>query len=102
MSALSMGLENPEYVARYKAQWQAQGVQPKSMIVIEYCGHGDPAFGGSADDRALGPDGRVLERQDRLKSEPLVFLTIDEAHDAAKMIVNRRPDSLLGVACSWR
>lgn len=36
------------------------------MIVIEYHGEGDPCFGGHADDRALGPGGMILDRQQRL------------------------------------
>ncbi|CAN7647114.1 hypothetical protein LJR129_005034 [Acidovorax sp. LjRoot129] len=102
MSSGRHGLEHPEYVERHKAQWQSQGVSPVSMIVVEYWGDGDRAFGGNADDRALGPNGVILSTQDRLSTEPAVFGSIDEAHEAAKRIVNRRPDSLLGASISWR
>lgn len=102
MKSERQGLEHPEYVARHKAQWLAQGVSPVSMIVVEYWGDGDRAFGGNADDRALGPDGVILSTSDLLTTKPVVFDSIDMAHEAAKRIVNRRPDSLLGASISWR
>jgi hypothetical protein len=78
----------------------AGGCLPKKMIVIEFCGDGDPFFGGSADDRPLGVDGLILER---CSNEPRVeFGTIEEAHEAVKSIQNRRLDSLLGVLPWWR
>lgn len=95
MSALS--LENMAYVEKSLAQWPAL---PKSMIVIEYHGDGDPAFGGSADDRALGTEGEILPRCGI--GQRAVFLTIEDAHQAAKVISNRRPGSVLGVAPTWR
>lgn len=96
------GIDDPEYVQRKKAQWSAQGIAPISMMVVEYCGTGDPAFGGSADDRALGPDDRILTWKESLSEIPLVFSNIDDAHEAAKRIVNRRPNSLLGLSNCWR
>lgn len=97
-----LGLEHSEYVERHKAQWAAQGVAPKSMTVVEFFGTGDAAFGGSADDRPLGPDGVILSWSAKLSVKPLVFYNIDDAHEAAKKIVNRRPNSLLGLSNSWR
>lgn len=90
-------LEDPAYVARIKAAWPAL---PTSMSVVEYCGTGDPFFGGDADDRGLGRDGRILPRS---SSEPRAeFKTIEEANAAAKLIINRRPNSTLGVTPTWR
>lgn len=92
-------LEDPAYVARIKAAWPAL---PTSMSVVEYCGTGDPFSGGDgdADDRGLGRDGRILPRSSsELRAE---FKTIEEAHAAAKLITNRRPNSTLGVTPTWR
>lgn len=94
-------LEQPDAVGRIRGKWR--GAEPKSMIVIEYCGNGDPAFGGTADDRALGPDGFILGFDQRLqKIEPMEFPTLEAAHEAAKQVKNRRPNSMLGVAPTWR
>ncbi|RYC83563.1 hypothetical protein BFJ63_vAg13510 [Fusarium oxysporum f. sp. narcissi] len=94
-------LEQPGAVGRIRAKWR--GAEPTSMIVIEYCGEGDPAFGGTADDRALGPDGYILRHEQRLlKIEPVEFATLEEAHEASKLVKNRRPRSMLGVAPTWR
>ncbi len=95
-----LSLEMPQYVAHRKQCWAA--AQPLSMIVIEYFGDGDPAFGGSADDRALGPAGVILDRQDRMHTQPVSFSCIDDAHVAAKAIKNRRANTILGVAPIWR
>lgn len=89
-------LEDPAYVTRVKSSWP---VQPACIGVVEYCGTGDPLFGGGADDRGLGVDGRILPR---LSSAPrATFKTIEAAHEAAKLITNRRPDSVLGVTPCW-
>lgn len=89
-------LENPDYVANLKALWKCP---PKGMMVIEFSGDGDPAFGGSADDRALGKFDAILPRG---SNEPRAeFTTIDAAHEAAKTISNRRPNSILGTAPWW-
>lgn len=96
------GIDSLEYVECQRARWAAQGVIPKSMMVVEFYGTGDPAFGGSADDRALGPNGAILSRIDMLSVKPLVFVSIDDAHEAAKTVVNRRPNSMLGLSISWR
>ena len=91
-----LSLEDPAYVSSVKARWP---VMPKVMGVVEYSGTGDPFFGGDADDRALGLEGRILPR---LSSEPRAqFKTIEDAHEAAVLIQNRRPGSLLGVTPSW-
>lgn len=95
-SAATLSLEDPAYVTSMKARWPAM---PRVMGVVEYSGTGDPFFGGSADDRPLGLDGRILPR---LSPEPRAqFKTIEEAHTAATLINNRRPGSLLGVTPSW-
>jgi hypothetical protein len=90
-------LEQPEYVQSIKSKWAAL---PTSMSVIEYSGSGDPFFGGNADDRALGINGEVLVPP---YSSDLVaeFRTIEDAHQAAKKIKNRRPGSILGVCPYW-
>lgn len=93
------GLESPLYVAHQKTCWIRFG-NPLDMIVVEYCGDGDPAFGGSADDRTLGVDGQILPRCSNQLAA--VFQSIDEAHQAAINIKNRRPKSLLGVIPRWR
>lgn len=95
MTALS--LENQAYVEKTNAAWRSS---PKGMIIIEYSGDGYPFFAGTADDRPLGMDGAILERG---SNEPRAeFATIEEAHEAAKAITNRRPHSILGVSPWWR
>lgn len=95
---IGSGLESADYVSRTLALWR--GALPLSMMVVEFSGHGDPAFGGSADDRLLGPAGEILPRNS--VERPAEFLTIGAAHEAAKSIANRRADSLLGVLPRWR
>lgn len=91
------------YVQAKRAIWKAQGSpEPLSIVVVEYCGDGDPFFGGNADDRTLGPDGLILTHQMRLRTEPVEFASLELAHEAAKHIVNRRPGSLLGILPRWR
>lgn len=79
-----------------KASW---AVLPKSMIVAEYHGSGDPFFGGKADDRVLGPCGSILPHAANQKAA--FFSTIEEADEAARKITNRRPGSVLGVVPTW-
>ena len=62
---------------------------------------GIPFFGGTADDRPLGINGSILSRP-RKRAEVAVFATIEQAHEAAKRIPNRRAGSLLGVVPTWR
>lgn len=91
------------WVEQQRMKWTNTGTpDPISMIVIEYWGDGDPAFGGSADDRTLAPDGQIHTRETSLKTGAAEFRTLEEAHEACKAIPNRRPGSLLGVAPSWR
>jgi hypothetical protein len=90
-------LTDSRYVDQFNASWPAK---PVSMIVIEYHGRGDPFFGGSADDRTLGTDGLIKVRGSPVKTAN--FATLEEAHAAALRIPNRRADSRLGVAPSWR
>ncbi len=92
-------LGQPGAVEHIRARWRCD---PLHMIVIEYHGHGDVAFGGNADDRALGPDGFIIPRNQRWNTSPEVFHTLEAAHEAAKAIKNRREGSILGVAPSWR
>jgi len=97
MSTDHQSLESLEYVITTKMRWR---VPPKYMRVIERWGTGDPFFGGNADDRALGVSGQIIPRGSA--EEPAIFATIEDAHEAAKRITNRRPDSLLGVSAHWR
>lgn len=70
------------------------------MKVIEFCGSGDPFFGGDADDRVLGTDG-IFHPSHKLKS-PSVFKTIEEAHEAVKSSsIQRRQNSIIGVLPRW-
>lgn len=102
-STAALSLEDPAYVVKTKSLWERSGCRaPLAMTVVEYLGHGDPAFGGAADDRALGPDGKILGWPERLNEKPVVFHTIDAAHAAAKLIKNRRDGSILGVCPVWR
>jgi hypothetical protein len=81
-------------LSRVKRQW---AILPKSMIVIEFCGSGDPFFGGAVEDRPLGLDGKILHRPiDHAKIA--LFETIEQAHQAAIAIPNRRENSIVGVA----
>jgi hypothetical protein len=94
-------LENPDYVARLKAEWPSL---PISMTVIEFWGDGDGYFGGSSDDRPLMRQGHI-RRDIRESYQDLGvanFATIEAAHEAAKLIPNRREGSILGVSPSWR
>jgi hypothetical protein len=89
-------LGDPRYTAQMKHSWPSQ---PASMIVVEYHGYGDPACGGSADDRVLGECGSILPRAPNRPAA--VFATIEEAAEAAQAIPNRRSGSSLGVVPRW-
>ena len=91
-----MSLENQDYVHCVKAQW---GVLPTRMTVVEYCGKGDQFFGGSVDDRPLGKDGNIVAPTSNVESAD--FVTIEDAHEAAKNVANRRSSSVLGVIPYW-
>ncbi|MBB5546545.1 hypothetical protein [Paraburkholderia fungorum] len=90
-------LTDPAYADEALSRWRTV---PKSMIVIEYSGTGDPFFGGNADDRTLGVDGLIKTRMSRV--ETAAFATVQEAHEAAVKVSNRRPNTILGVAPTWR
>lgn len=92
-----LDLTDPAFVDDALKRWASV---PKSMIVIEYWGTGDPFFGGNADDRALGVDGLIKTRMSKI--ETAKFATVQEAHEAALKVVNRRPNSILGVSPTWR
>ncbi|WP_157497478.1 hypothetical protein [Diaphorobacter sp. J5-51] len=91
------------FVQYHKTIWRNNGYSdPVSFTVIEYLGNGDPAFGGNADDRALGANGEILDRQRRCEGvHPLIFSTIEEVHLACQAIKNRREGSILGLVPSW-
>lgn len=79
------------------------GSLPLSMIVIEFHGNGDPAFGGQADDRVLLESGQIQGRVcSKADAKTAVFKTVADAHQASMKIPNRRPGSILGVAPTWR
>lgn len=85
--------------ADHEKRW---GCLPISMIIIEYFGDGDPAFGGSADDRPVLTTGKVADRLAQREAPIAQFKTVAEAHDFALLVPNRRPSSILGVAPTWR
>ena len=89
-------LTNPVYVKQQSTRLTAL---PKSMIVVEYSGSGDPYFGGSTDDRPLGVDGVI--KLPASKVETASFATIQQAHEAALKVTNRRPGTILGVVPTW-
>ena len=65
--------------------------------VIEFKGRGDPYFGGTADDRPLGTNGRYLTARDWNGGiRPAHFETRESAQRAGEA-APRRPHSLLGV-----
>ncbi len=98
MTNKALSLEQPEYVTRCVNRWRSQ---PIDMIIIEYAGTGDPYFGGSAEDLPLGKNGDILSKPYREK-DVAVFNTLGEAHLAAQSVMNRRTNSILGVAPRWR
>ena len=90
------------YIEQTRAAWSARQVpDPSSIVVIEYCGTGDPAFGGNADDRALGPQGMILTKSQWWTSKPEEFASLEAAHTACQAIKNRRPNTILGIAPRW-
>ncbi|MFC6674316.1 hypothetical protein [Marinobacterium aestuariivivens] len=91
-------LEDWNYVVETKKRWR---VLPDSMEVMEFYGDGDPFFGGRACDLVLSKDGRLVDQPTIRTGEAAVFMTIEEAHEAAKGIPNRRPGSILGVLPVW-
>ena len=99
MDQSNLSLECSQYVAKLKEQW---AVPPSSMRVVEYLGTGDPFFGGNAEDLVLTSSGRLAREWVADKEGVAEFATIEEAHEAARLIGNRRPGSILGVVPAWR
>lgn len=96
-------LGDPGYVEFQLAEWSLHGYPlPLDMKVVEFFGDGDPAFGGAADDRPLGPGNVILDCRAKLVQKAVVFATLEEAHAAALKISNRRENSLLGILPRWR
>lgn len=100
----AIDLRDESYVEAHRQRWREH--PPLWMTVIEFYGDGDPAFGGSADDRSLGTDGRLIEGPywgsvagSRIKTAR--FETIESAHAAALRIPNLRPGGLLGISPWW-
>lgn len=82
----------------FSKQWCSA---PASMKLVEHLGNGDPAFGGTADDRVVMKNGRLKESPTYTDEDEAVFTTLAEAHEVAKKIPNRRPGSILGVSPRW-
>lgn len=99
MMSPRLSLEDPRYIKQTEMRWRCL---PLSMIVIEFWGNGDPAFGGSADDWVLGQSGSLFRNTFSAQDAVAVFDTIEAAHAAALRIPNRREGSILGVAPTWR
>lgn len=59
------------------------------FVVVEFYGKGDPAFGGSADDRPLGKSGEFLTGCYH-RSAVAKFESYDEAMAAGLAAANRR------------
>lgn len=97
-AGVETGLEDWNYVVETKQSWR---VLPDHMKVMEFSGKGDPFFGGNACDLVLGKCGRILHEPTVDPDEGAVFATIEEAHEAAKRIPNRRVGSILGVLPVW-
>jgi hypothetical protein len=93
----NFGLESQQYVLKVKRQWGDS--LPRAIKVIEFAGTGDRAFGGQADDRVLTVNGAIAQGT---VFTPAFFSTIEEAHEAAVRIPNRRRDSRLGVLPIWQ
>lgn len=93
------GLEHPGGVSKTRKQWPSP---PSYMLVMEFAGQGDTFFGGNADDRVLGVDGKILDGSPVNDQSIAVFENIDKAHEIAKGIPNRREGSLLGVLPVWQ
>lgn len=91
------GLEGRPYVEKLLRTW---AVLPTYLMVVEFYGNGDPFFGGNAEDLALGWDNAILN-VGAPREDVAVFATIEEAHEAAQGIPNRRDGSKLGVLPVW-
>lgn len=103
MNATKLQPGQEGFVQQTRAAWAARKIpEPASIVVIEYCGDGDPAFGGNADDRALGPKGLILTKEQWWSATPAEFASLEAAHEACKGIQNRRDETILGIAPRWR
>jgi len=94
-------LRDPDYIESTKKKWRSL---PKEIIVVEFYGTGDPFFGGNADDRPLGINGRFLtaKEQSQARVPTAKFSTIEEAVAAGRAASNPRPNSLIGISCTWQ
>lgn len=92
-----MDLRDQAYVEAQKRAWR---VPPRSMIVMEFLGVGDPFFGGTADDRPLGISGRIVVPN--ALEDVAHFATIEEAHAAVQHVPNLRNGGVLGVLPTWK
>lgn len=93
-------IDHPDFIPGvFARRWGSS--RPTEFTVMEYCGDGDRAFGGEADDRPLLITGRI--RESLHQPEPVaVFSTLEDAHQAAVGIPNRRANSLLGCVPWWK
>jgi hypothetical protein len=66
----------------------------KQWICLEFHGTGDPYFGGSADDRPLGADGKFLVRT-HSRADYAFFNSKSQALDYGKLASNKRPGGKL-------
>lgn len=67
------------------------------FVCHEYWGDGDPFFGGSADDRALGQSGLFLTGV-TLNHRPAVFISREDAILAGKRAANRREGGMISAS----
>lgn len=68
---------------------------------MEFWGHGDPAMGGTADDRVLRVDGQ-FGRTGHGRPHEAEYPTAEAARAAAEAAPNRRPDGLLSITYKAR
>lgn len=101
METRRMDLRDQAYVEAQKRAWR---VPPRSMIVMEFLGDGDPFFGGTADDRPLGVSGRIVwpNGPQSEREEIAHFSTIEAAHAAVQQVPNLRNGGVLGVLPTWK
>ena len=66
---------------------------PARFVCMEFCGQGDPFFGGSADDRTLLTDGCFGHSSGR--TAPARFVDAKTALEAGRKAVNRRASARL-------
>jgi hypothetical protein len=61
---------------------------------MEFCGKGDPMFGGNADDRPLGLDGQFMRRY---VHHQIARFQTREAAQAAADFATKRPGARVGI-----